>query len=230
MGHTCDATWVSEAFSFESVVLERDGRRILDGVSDHIHAGAVTAIIGDSGAGKSTMLRLFNRLEDPTSGTIRFKGEPIDSVNVHQLRKRVSLVAQTPVMLAATVLEELRIAAPELTQDRALELLAQVALADVDLDRETVTMSGGERQRLALARALTVDPEVLLLDEPTSSLDDASASAVDLVIRTLAASGLTVVLVSHDLDRVQGVADFVLVLEKGRLVERGSPEQVRYLS
>ena len=91
-------------------------------------------------------------------------------------------------------------------------------------------MSGGERQRLALARALTVDPEVLLLDEPTSSLDDASASAVDLVIRTLTASGLTVVLVSHDLDRVQGVADFVLVLEKGRLVERGSPEKVRYLS
>ena len=90
-------------------------------------------------------------------------------------------------------------------------------------------LSGGERQRLALARALTVDPEVLLLDEPTSSLDDASATAVDRVIRTLVESGLTVVLVSHDLDRVQGVADFVLVLEKGRLVERGSPEQVRYL-
>jgi putative ABC transport system ATP-binding protein len=142
----------------------------------------------------------------------------------------VSLVAQLPVMLANTVLEELRIAAPELTQDRALELLGQVAWPDGDLDRVTATMSGGERQRLALARALTVDPEVLLLDEPTSSLDDASASAVDLVIRTLVASGLTVVLVSHDLDRVQGVADFVLVLEKGRLVERGSPGQVRYLS
>ncbi|MSV77631.1 MAG: ATP-binding cassette domain-containing protein [Actinobacteria bacterium] len=220
---------MSEAFSFESVVLERGGRRILDGVSDHIHAGAVTAIIGDSGAGKSTMLRLFNRLEDPTSGTIRFKGELIDSVDVHQLRKRVSLVGQTPVMLSTAVLEELRIAAPELAQDRALELLGQVALADCDLDRETATMSGGERQRLALARALTVDPEVLLLDEPTSSLDDASATAVDRVIRTLVESGLTVVLVSHDLDRVQGVADFVLVLEKGRLVERGSPEQVRYL-
>jgi len=221
---------VTEAFCFDAVVFERDGRRILDGLSDHIHAGVVTAIIGDSGAGKSTLLRLLNRLEEPTQGFISFHDDRIDSIDVHQLRRKVSLVGQRPVMLAQTVLGELRIADPEVTVDRAHELLARVALGEFELERKTLTLSGGEQQRLALARALTVEPEVLLLDEPTSSLDDSSATAVDQVIRDLASSGLTVVLVSHDLDRVQGVADFVLVLDHGRLVERGSPGQVRYLS
>jgi len=220
---------LTEAFAFESVVLERDGRRILDGVSDHIHAAATTAVVGSSGSGKSTFLRLLNRLEDPTSGRLRFDGRPLDDYDVHELRRRVGLVAQRPVMLATTVLAELQVAVPELDEQRAGVLLGRVALTEHSLDRDTASMSGGEQQRLSLARALTVNPDVLLLDEPTSALDERAAMAVDRVIRDLVDDGLTVVLVSHDLDRVADVAHHVLVLERGRLVERGTPRDVRYL-
>lgn len=230
--HACQTSEMvlAEAFSFEGVVLERDGRRILDGVSDHIHSAATTAIIGASGSGKSTFLRLLNRFEEPTAGSIRLDGQPLGSFDVHALRRRVVLVAQRPVMLTSTVGEEVRVAQPELTDERALALLERTALVDIPLDRETATLSGGEQQRLALARSLAVEPDVLLLDEPTSALDEQAALSVDRVIRSLVADGLTVVLVSHDLDRVADLADTVLVLDRGRLVERGEPGDIRYLS
>lgn len=221
---------VDEAFSFEDVVLVRDGKRILDGVSDHIHRGSTTAIVGASGSGKSTFLRLLNRFEEPTSGRILLDGAPLDSYDVHALRRRVGLVAQRPTMLTPAIGDEVRIAHPELSQDAIHDVLTRVSLSDFPLDRETSTLSGGEQQRLALARCLAVEPEVLLLDEPTSALDAASAHAVDQVIRCLVTDGLTVVLVSHDLERVVHLADDVLVLERGRLVERGTPDDIEYLS
>lgn len=221
--------WV-EAFTFEDVVLERDGRRILDGVTDHIHPGSTTAVVGASGSGKSTFLRLLNRFEEPTSGTIRLDGQPLESHDVHALRRRVGLVAQRPTILTSTIGAEVRVARPELSDEEVRGLLAKVALSEMALDRETATLSGGEQQRLALARCLAVGPEVLLLDEPTSALDAAAAQAVDEVIRSLVAEGLTVVLVSHDLDRVAHLADAVLVLDHGRLVERGDPDDIEYLS
>ncbi len=220
----------AEAFSFDGVVLERDGRRILDGVSDHIHKAATTAVIGASGSGKSTFLRLLNRFEEPTEGRIRLDGQPLESFDVHALRRRVGLVAQRPTMLTPTIGQEVRVARPALTDAEVHQLLERVALADMPPDRETSTLSGGEQQRVALARSLAVEPDVLLLDEPTSALDDRAAQAVDQVVRTLVADGLTVVLVSHDLERVVDLADTVLVLDQGRLVERGDPREVRYLS
>lgn len=220
---------LAEAFSFEDVALERDGHRILDGVSDHIHKAATTAIIGASGSGKSTFLRLLNRFEEPTEGRIRLDGRPLDSYDVHALRRRVGLVAQRPTMLTPSVGQEVRVASPSLTDSEVQQLLRRVAWADIALDRATSTLSGGEQQRLALARSLAVEPDVLLLDEPTSALDEHSAQAVDDVIRSLVEEGLTVVLVSHDLDRVVDLADKVLVLEHGRLIERGGPRDVRYL-
>ena len=221
---------VTEAFTFDRVVLERDGHRILDEVSDHIHRAATTAVIGPSGSGKSTFLRLLNRFEEPTQGRIEFDGQPLASYDVHALRRRVGLVAQRPTMLTTTIGQEIRVAEAGL-EDRAVHrLLERTAMSDFGLDRETSTLSGGEQQRVALARTLAVEPDVLLLDEPTSALDEKSARAVDEVIRGLVADGLTVVLVSHDLDRVLGVADQVLVLDHGRLVERGGPGDVRYLS
>jgi putative ABC transport system ATP-binding protein len=219
----------TEAFTFDRVVVERDGRRLLDAVSDHIHAAAVTAVIGPSGSGKTTFLRLLNRFEEPTSGTIRFFDAPIEALDVHDLRRRVGLLAQRPVMLSSTVADEVAVAAPTLTPGERSGLLQRVGLTDVDLGRVPRTLSGGEQQRLALARALAVHPEVLLLDEPTSALDAAAAALVDAVIASLVADGLTVVLVSHDLDRVAGIADHVLVLDSGRLVERGYPDDVEYL-
>lgn len=221
---------LTEAFRFDRLVLERGGRPILDGVSDHIHRGATTAVVGPSGSGKTTFLRLLNRFERPSRGSIDFDGRPLDSYDVHALRRRVGLVAQRPTMLTGSIGAEVRVACPELA-DRDVEvLLARVALPDADLEGDTSTLSGGEQQRVALARTLAVAPDVLLLDEPTSALDEKAAKAVDDVIRSLVAEGLTVVLVSHDVGRVLGVADHVLVLDHGRLVERGGPADVRYLT
>ena len=220
---------LAEAFSFEGVVLERDGYRILDGVSDHIHKASTTAVIGASGSGKSTFLRLLNRFEEPTQGSIQLDGRPLESYDVHALRRRVALVAQSPTMLTPTIGQEVRVASAALTDPEVHQLLDLVALPSIPLDRATSTLSGGEQQRVALARSLAVEPDVLLLDEPTSALDDRSAQAVDRVVRSLVADGLTVVLVSHDLERVVDLADTVLVLERGRLVERGEPRDVRYL-
>lgn len=217
------------AFILDDVTVERAGTRVLDGLSDHIHRAATTAIVGPSGAGKSTMLRLLNRFEEPTSGTIRLDGRALPSFDVHNLRRRVGLVAQHATMLTTTVGEEVRFGNPTLTDSDVLRLLQRVALAEFSMERATATLSGGEAQRVALARSLAVQPEVLLLDEPTSALDEVSALAVDAVIESLVAGGLIVVLVSHDLERVADLADFVLVLDHGRLVERGSPHEVRYL-
>lgn len=133
-------------------------------------------------------------------------------------------------MLTATVGEEVRFGRPELSDTDVLRLLQRVALAEVGMERATATLSGGEAQRVALARSLAVLPEVLLLDEPTSALDEVSALAVDAVIKSLVADGLTVVLVSHDLERVLDLADAVVVLDHGCLQSSGgSPHEVRYL-
>lgn len=218
------------AFTLDDVVVERGGTRVLDGITDHIHRAATTAVVGPSGSGKSTLLRLLNRFEEPTSGVIRLDERALPALDVHVLRRRVGLVAQHATMLEATVREEVRVARPILSDAQVTELLVRVALPEIELNDATATLSGGEAQRLALARSLAVEPEVLLLDEPTSALDDRSATAVDEVIRGLVADGLTVVLVSHDLERVAGLADSVMVLDHGRLVERGAPNEIGYLS
>ena len=220
----------AEAFTFVDVGVERGGSLLLHGVSDRIHAGATTAVVGPSGSGKSTFLRLLNRFEEPTSGSISLDGRPLTGYDVHALRRRVGLVAQRPTMLAATVGQEVRVGRPALGAAQVGLLLGRVGLAELPLDRAPSTLSGGEQQRVALARALAVQPDVLLLDEPTSALDERSAGAVDAVVRALVADGLTVVLASHDLQRVVDLADQVLVFDRGRLVDRGGPGDVGYLS
>ena len=220
----------AELFTLENVTLVRDGRTILDGVSDHIHEGRATALVGSSGSGKTTLLRMLNRLEEPTSGRIGFRGVDVRSLEVHELRRLVGLLGQRPVMLSPTVGEEVAFAEPSLTATAVQQLLLRVGLDDFPLDRSTVDLSGGELQRLALARALAVEPEVLLLDEPTSALDPHAAEAVDVVIRSLVSDGLTVVLVTHDLTRAATITDDALVLDQGRLVDRGDPRSVHYLS
>jgi putative ABC transport system ATP-binding protein len=217
---------VPDLFTLDAVTLDVAGRRVLDGVTDHLHEGRCTAIVGPSGSGKSTLLRLLNRLAEPTAGRVLLRGTPLPALDVTELRRRVGLVAQAPTLLTTRVAEELRVGRPDLDDAAARTLLARVALPVDLLDRGTEGLSGGEAQRLCLARALAVGPEVLLLDEPTSALDAVSADAVDAVIRDLLAEGLSVVLVSHDLDRAAGVADDVLVLRSGRLVGRGEIDDV----
>ena len=218
-----------ELFTLSEVTFVAGERRILDQVSDHIHEGHVTAIVGPSGSGKSTLLRMLNRLEEPTAGAIRFRGVPLPELDVRDLRRRVGMVAQHPAMLTNRIDDEVRVGNSDLTDAEVDTLLARVALVHIERERRPADLSGGEQQRLALARALAVGPQVLLLDEPTSALDRKAAESVDEVIASLVGLGLSVVLVSHDLERAAALTHDALVLDNGRLVDRGDPARVTYL-
>ena len=214
--------------ALEDVTVVRGGTTVLDTVSAAFPAGRCTAVAGPSGAGKSTLLRLLDRLLEPTSGRVLFHDRPLPSYDVLDLRRRVGLVQQAPVVLEANVLADLRVGRPELSPDEATELLSRAGL-DVALDRSTADLSGGEAQRLCLARALAVGPEVLLLDEPTSALDAVATQAVERVVSALVADGLSAVLVSHDLRQARRLADDVVVLDRGRVIETGPAAESRYL-
>ncbi|MDT7572646.1 MAG: UDP-glucose/iron transport system ATP-binding protein [Actinomycetota bacterium] len=216
--------------SLDDVGVVRAGVTVLDRVSAQIAPGRCTALAGPSGAGKTTLLRLLDRLEEPTYGTVQLHGRPLPSYDVLEVRRRVGLVQQVPVLLGATVLDDLRTGRPSLSEDEAVELLGRVGLRDQALARETASLSGGEAQRLCLGRALAVGPEVLLLDEPTSALDAVAAMSVERVVRALVEDGLTAVLVSHDLRQARRLADDVLVLRAGRVEEAGPAADSSYLA
>ena len=213
----------SALFTLEGVTVRRGDVLLLDEVTCHIPAGACTAVTGPSGAGKSTLLRLLNRLEEPDIGQICLHGQPLPDLDVLALRRRIALVAQAPVLLTGHVLDELRAGQPGLNRDQAAGLLDQVSLPTAMLTRSTAGLSGGEAQRLCLARALAARPQVLLLDEPTSALDAGSARAVEQVAESFVADGGSVVLVSHDPGQTSRIARQVLVLHAGQLTARPAP-------
>lgn len=203
-------------FAFEGVVVEREGVRALDGFSAVVPEGGVTAVFGPSGSGKSTMLRLCNRLEVPTAGRVLFGGDDIAGLDPLRLRRQVGMCFQRPTPFPGTVADNLRIADPHATESQMREVLAQVALTGSWLDRDATALSGGEAQRMCLARTLIVRPRVLLLDEPTSSEDAEAARVIEEAVRALSDSGITALWVSHDAAQVQRVADRVLRIERGR--------------
>jgi putative ABC transport system ATP-binding protein len=184
--------------------------------------------VGPSGAGKTTLLRVLNRLEEPTTGRVLLDGRPIGETDVLELRRRVGLVAQRPVLVTDWVADELRVGR-DLSAERSLALLQRVGLPQDFAARRTAELSGGEAQRLCLARALAVEPEVLLLDEPTSALDGLTAARIADLARDHVAGGGTVVLVSHNLAVVRRVAHHVLVLNHGRMIAAGPPTEIDYL-
>jgi putative ABC transport system ATP-binding protein len=212
-------------FSLEQVTVRRGGRLLLDRVSDQIGAGVCTAVTGPSGAGKTTLLRLLNRLDEPDAGRVCLDGRALPDLDVLALRRRVALVAQAPVLLTSQVLDELRAGRPGLDEGRAAGLLEQVSLPAGMLARPTAGLSGGEAQRLCLARALAAGPQVLLLDEPTSALDPASTSAVEQVAKSFVAAGGSVVIVSHDSGQTRRIAGHTLMLDAGRLTGAAQPRQ-----
>lgn len=220
---------VAAGFTLEQVTVRRGGAVVLDAVTCQIQAGMCTAVVGRSGAGKSTLLRLLNRLAEPTSGRILLDGRPLAEFDVLALRRRVGLVAQTPVLLTGRVLDDVRVGCPDLRDDQAAALLERAGLPAAMLHRATAGLSGGEAQRVCLARALAVGPAVLLADEPASALDPHSAAAVEAALGDLAAAGTTVVLVSHNAAQARRLASEVLVLDHGRLTERGPAGLVTYL-
>jgi len=185
--------------------------------------GGVTVIVGPSGSGKSTLLRCCNRLEVPDRGTVRFRGSDVTTLDPLTLRRRVGMVFQRPTPFAGTVRDNLQIAEPALTDHAAVLALERVGLAPPFLDRDARELSGGEAQRICLARTLVTRPEVVLMDEVTSSVDPAARLALEGLASGLAAVDVPVVWVTHDLDQMRRVADHVLVVIGGRVVHAGPP-------
>jgi putative ABC transport system ATP-binding protein len=205
-------------FAFHQVsVPGADGRWRLRHVDGCIPATGVTVLVGPSGSGKSTLLRCCNRLEVPTEGRIDFRGADIATLDVLQLRRRVSMVFQRPTPFPGTGRVNLRTADPELDDARGRELLARVHLGPEFLDRNATELSGGEAQRLCLARSLAVEPEVVLMDDATSSLDRVARRALEGLARSLADGGTPIVWVTHDLAQARRLADTVLVVVDGHI-------------
>ena len=208
---------------------------VLKGISLDIRKGEVVVVLGPSGSGKSTMLRCLNRLEEPTSGQIIFEGEDIcaSKANVNSIRERMGMVFQQfnlfphldalhNVMLAQ---EKVLKRSKDEAERVAREQLARVGLAD-RADYFPDELSGGQQQRVAIARALAMDPHVMLFDEATSALDPELVRGVLDVMRELAQGGMTMVVVTHEMGFARDVADRVIFMEGGYIVEEGAPEQV----
>ncbi len=208
-------------FDFVDVVVERDRVRALDGLTAAIPGQGVTAVFGPSGSGKSTLLRLCNRLEVPTSGRVSFCGKDIAGIDPLWLRRRVGMCFQRPTPFPGTVADNLRAAEPAASDARMRETLARVALTGSWLDRDATALSGGEAQRVCLARTLMAQPQVLLLDEPTSAVDADAAGVIERAVRELADDGIPALWVTHDLAQVERAADRVLHIERGRSIGLG---------
>jgi putative ABC transport system ATP-binding protein len=206
-------------FTFEEVTVAGATRPRLDRVTVSVAERGITAVSGPSGAGKSTLLRLGNRLIAPDAGAVRYRGEDLRHVDVLAHRRRAGMVFQRPVVFPGTVRDNLRVAAPDASDDELRTLLERCELRDDVLDREADTLSGGEAQRACLARTLATRPEALLMDEPTSSLDAEATAGLERLIRAQADDGVPVLLVSHDRAQVERLADTVLELREGRVAQ-----------
>ena len=207
-----------------------DGTEIVRGVDLSVDTGETLTVVGPSGAGKSTLLRLLCRLDEPTDGTVYLDGTDYRTLDPTVLRTRIGMVPQDPALRDGTVRENVtigpRLRGESVEPGRVRSLLARVGLAGYD-DREVAALSGGEAQRVAIARTLVVDPEVLLLDEPTASLDPESQADIEaLLAELLATSDRTAVLVTHDQAQVDRVADGVIRFVDGRIHSQGPPEEV----
>jgi ABC-type methionine transport system ATPase subunit len=195
---------------------------VVQDVSFSLARGRALALIGPSGSGKSTVLRCLNRLVEPTSGVVTFDSRDIRSFDPRQLRRRVALVMQTPVLFEGTVRDNLRVrpadAPGDFSEPRLRMTMTEVGLDADLLDRDAATLSGGERQRVTIARALLRDPQALLLDEPTSALDPPNALLVaETIARLQLARGLSIVMVTHQPDLVRRLGGDLLYLVKGRI-------------
>jgi putative ABC transport system ATP-binding protein len=205
-------------FELSQVCVEGDdGNLRLRDVTGEIPAVGITAIVGPSGSGKSTLLRCCNRLVVPARGTVRYRGTDLATLDPLALRRKVAMVFQRPTPFRGTGFDNLRVPVPSLGRARARELLAHVRLDASFLDRDATTLSGGEAQRLCLARALVLEPEVVLMDEVTSSVDPGARLALEELARDLAHHGTAVLWVTHDLQQARRLADHVMIVVEGRI-------------
>lgn len=208
--------------------------QVLNGISTTVNKGEVVAIIGPSGSGKSTFLRCLNLLEVPTSGTITIADQELTSpkADVARIRQHIGMVFQHFHLFPhMTVMENITFAPTQVkgvpleqAKAKAMELLTKVGLADKASSYPS-KLSGGQKQRVAIARSLAMEPEIMLFDEPTSALDPEMVKEVLNVIKDLADSGMTMLIVTHEMKFAREAADTIYFLDQGKLIESASPDQ-----
>ena len=208
---------------------------VLKGVSQHISKGERVVLIGPSGSGKSTFLRCLNLLETPTAGEIIFEGQSItdEKCDINKIRQKMGMVFQHFNLFPnMTILKNITLAPvrtglmnKEQAEKKARELLKRVGLED-KADSYPAQLSGGQKQRIAIVRALCMQPEVMLFDEPTSALDPEMVGEVLDVMKELAKSGMTMVCVTHEMGFAREVADRVLFMDEGKILEEGTPAEI----
>ncbi len=207
---------------------------VIKGVDIEIDKGDILVIIGPSGSGKSTVLRCMNLLEEPTGGDIIFEGKSIlNSKTIDQTREKIGMVFQNFNLFPnKTIMENITLATikvkkktKEEAEKKATELLNRVGLLDKK-DAYPAQLSGGQQQRIAIARALAMEPDMMLFDEPTSALDPEMVKEVLDVIKELAEDGMTMAIVTHEMGFAKEVADKVIFIDGGYIVEEGTPEEV----
>ena len=219
----------------EEIKKQYGDKQVLNGISTHIEQGEVLVIIGPSGSGKSTFLRCLNLLEEPTSGKVVFKDQCINEkgVDLDSVRQHLGMVFQHFNLFPhLTVLENITIGPIQLkkidkavAEQKAHELLEKMGLAD-KADVYPNSLSGGQKQRIAIARSLAMEPDVLLFDEPTSALDPEMVGEVLGVMKELAAGGMTMVVVTHEMGFAREVGTRLIFMDGGVIVEEGYPKEV----
>ena len=227
---------VKPILSFENVSKKYGTLQALDGVNLTVNRGEVICLIGPSGSGKSTLLRCANALEIIDQGRVLFDGAPVDVKNfasARRIRQRMGMVfqnfelfphltAERNITIGLTTVLKLNSAS---ANERARKLLHKVGLSD-KANSYPSALSGGQQQRVAIARALAMEPALMLFDEPTSALDPETIGEVLSVMKTLADEGMTMVVVTHEMDFARRVGDWVVVFDKGKIIEQGPPNQI----
>lgn len=204
-------------FSFDHVSVELASGALLSDVTATVDDDGITLIVGPSGAGKTTLLRLCNRLEVPTSGRVLYRGDDVATLDPLELRRHVGMVSARPTLFASTVRDNLLEADPSLSDQAMTEALERVDLPAAFLGRPREELSSGEAQRVCLARTLVTEPDVLLMDEPTASLDPDRRLGIEHLVGALADSGIAVLWITHDLDQAHRLGGRILVLIDGHV-------------
>lgn len=207
--------------------------KVLNKISFNVQKGDIISVIGPSGSGKSTLLRCINRLEEPNTGKIIFNGEEITKKNITKVREKIGMVFQQFNLFPnMTVLENLMLAPVTLgklnkedVKIKAIDLLGDIHLLDKK-DAYPESLSGGQKQRVAIARTLMMEPDIILFDEPTSALDPEMVNEVLNMISELATGGITMIIVSHEMNFIKKCANRVLFLEKGKIEFDGTVDEV----
>ena len=226
---------MTEKVKVRNLVKHFDKLKVLCGIDLTVTEGEVVCIIGPSGSGKSTLLRCLNKLEEPTGGEIIVDDAVVTDkkTNINKVRENIGMVFQSFNLFSNfTVLENIMFAPVELkkmtkaeAKTKAMELLARVGLSD-KADAYPHQLSGGQQQRVAIARSLAMNPDIMLFDEPTSALDPEMVGEVLAVMKELAAAGMTMIVVTHEMGFARDVADRVIFMADGVIVEEGTPEEI----